>query len=121
MSANVDISQFVRSLNAQAKPRVMEAGRQAVDAAGEHILGQAQKLAPIKSGDLKGSATGEKAQIRGNNITKTIGFSVHYAAAVHERLDLHHDQGQAKFLETALRQNQVRFSQYVVAAMKKAL
>lgn len=32
-----------------------------------------------------------------------IGFNTEYAAAVHERLDLHHDQGQAKYFERAIR------------------
>lgn len=35
-----------------------------------------------------------------------IGFSAHYALAVHEDLDKKHRAGQAKFLEDALMQNQ---------------
>lgn len=33
----------------------------------------------------------------------TVGYSAPYAAAVHERLDVHHPIGQAKYLEQPLR------------------
>ena len=119
MSASCDISQFVKSLGA-LKPKVMDAARTAVNRAGEHILGQAMKLAPVDTGALKASGTALPAEIVGDDVKKVIGFNTEYAAAVHERLDLHHDQGQAKFLETAIRQNQQRFADYVRSEMEKA-
>lgn len=42
-------------------------------------------------------------------------------AAVHERLDQHHEQGQAKFLETAMRTEAPKLVPYVTREMKKAL
>lgn len=46
------------------------------------------------------------ASLGGGTIEMLIGFNADYAAAVHERLDLHHDQGQAKFLEAAIQHAQ---------------
>lgn len=45
------------------------------------------------------------AKLRAEDASVIIGFNTNYAAAVHERLDLHHEPpGQAKFLESALRE-----------------
>lgn len=112
------ISGFLATLTKHNR-KVMEAGRKALDRAGEHILGQAQKLAPVDTGALKASATSEPAKVQGGGFVKVIGFNTDYAAAVHERMDLHHPQGQSKFLETAIRVNQQRLQSYVVEAMKK--
>lgn len=39
---------------------------------------------------------------------RAVAYSVPYAIYVHEDLEAHHDVGQAKFLETAVRQNMDR-------------
>lgn len=121
MSANGDISSFLKGLG-EARKRVLEAGRQAVTRAGAHILGQAQVLAPVETGALKASAVAEPATVNGHTITMVLGFNTDYAAAVHERLDLHHAAPtQAKFLETAMRTNTQKFTTYVQDAMRSAL
>lgn len=38
------------------------------------------------------------------NVVGTVGFATKYAIHVHERMDLHHPKGQAKFLEQPFRQ-----------------
>ena len=52
---------------------------------------------------------------------KTIGFNTNYAAAVHENLEAHHDVGEAKFLENAMRTEAPKVTQFVAAAVKGAL
>jgi hypothetical protein len=54
-----------------------------------------------------------RAMLRGRSIEKTVGFNTNYAAAVHERLDQQHEQGQAKYLETAMRNNAAKFESFV--------
>jgi hypothetical protein len=78
-----------------------------------YVLSQAIELAPIKFGDLKASGYAEDAVWDGSMLFATLGFGVYYAAAVHERLDVHHDQGQAKFVEVPIRQNAPRMAPYV--------
>jgi len=116
-----DVSKFLRGLEGPARQRVQMAGLRAVDQFGEHVIGQAQRLAPVRTGALKSSGTTLPAEISGGGISKTIGFNTDYAAAVHERLDQHHDQGQAKFLESAMRKDAPKLRPFVEKEMRKAL
>lgn len=59
------------------------------------IKAEAQRLAPIDTGDLRGSAVLDTS-VPGE---VTIAFTAPYAAAQHEHIEYHHDQGQAKYLE----------------------
>ena len=120
MSASTDISKFLAGLG-KAKERGRAAARRALDRFGEHVLGDAQQLTPVKTGFLQNSATAEPAQDLGGKLTKEIGFNASYAAPVHERLDVHHAIGQAKFLSTAVERNAPKLADYVVNEVKKAL
>src|SRR5690606_18878876 len=84
MSASADISKFLAGL-AQARERAIEAATEAVDLAGEHIIGDAQQLCPVDTGALQASGTTLPAEVADGKITKVIGFNTSYAAAVHER------------------------------------
>lgn len=117
--ASADVSSLLAGLKA-AEDRTVKAALAAVDKFGLQVLGDAQQLCPVKTGALKASATEEPAELHGSNVTKRIGFNTDYAAAVHERLDLAHTQGQAKFLETAIRNNAPKLAPFVAAAVKKA-
>jgi len=116
-----DVRQFLKGLTKAERQRVIPAGLRAVDQFGEHVLGQAQQITPVKTGALQNSATSEPARMAGDDISKTIGFNTDYAAAVHERLDLAHMQGQAKYLETAMRAHARKLRPFVESEMKKAL
>ena len=120
MSASADISSFLAGLG-EARQRAEAAAVRAVDQFGEHVIGDSQQLCPKKTGALAASGTTEPAELVGGKVTKRIGHTVDYAAAVHERLDLHHDQGQAKFLETAVRRNAPKLAGFVIDQVKKVL
>jgi hypothetical protein len=121
MSASTDVRQFLKGL-AQAEQRSKDAARKALDQFGEHVLGDAQQLTPVDTGALKASGYTEPVTVdAGGEMAKPIGFNTSYAAAVHERLDVHHDQGQAKFLETAIRNNQPKLAPFIADRVKKAL
>jgi hypothetical protein len=111
-----DASKLMAGLG-EAKRRKMEAARRAVDQFGEHVIGDAQQLTPVKTGALKASGTTEPAVESGDSISKAIGFNTDYAAAVHERLESKHDQGEAKFLEKAMNGNAGKFGPFVAAAV----
>lgn len=120
MSASADITQLLEGIR-RGGERAIAAALKAVDQFGQHVLGDAQQLTPVKTGALKASGSTEPAEVRGGVIGKRIGFGVFYAIFVHERLDLHHAQGQAKFLETAIRNNATKFAPFVAAAVAKVL
>lgn len=77
----------------------------------EEIMTAAKKLTPVDTGNLRASGHVLKPEVQGSSITVTLGFGgpagsgegqnkdVGYAVPVHERLDLNHPVGQAKYLE----------------------
>lgn len=72
-------------------------GMEQLEAAAEVILTRAQQLTPVDTGRLRASGYTKR---RGTKVE--IGFKAPYSLYVHERTDLHHTNGQAKFLETAM-------------------
>ena len=120
MSASCDISGFLKGM-ADADGKVPAAAVRAMAQFGEHVLGDAQVLAPVKTGALKASGATEPAELAGANVTKLIGFNTDYAAAVHEVLDAHHPQGQAKYLETAVQNNAPKMNPFIAERLKSAV
>ena len=74
--------------------------------AGLAIQGVAQKRAPLETGNLRGSAYTRRGMFNPNTVE--IGFTAIYAAAVHEDMEATHTVGQAKYLESAVRDNETR-------------
>lgn len=93
--------------------RVTAAAVRAVDVFGEAVLKDAKQLTPVDTGFLVASGTTLPATVNGEQIDKQIGFNADYAAPVHEILTSHHPQGQAKFLETALRNAAPKFGKFI--------
>ena len=116
-----DASDFLKGL-AAARDKVLDAARRATDVFGEQVIGDAQQLTPVLTGALQGSGTTLPAEIDGSDgISKTIGFNTDYAAAVHEVLTNHHPVGQAKFLETAMREGAPKYGPFVGQQLKAEL
>jgi len=123
-----DLKKFMQSLSI-AGDRQIAAARQALDEFGEHVLGDAQQLAPVGGGlyspndpapgTLKASAFTRPAEVSNGKIKKELGFNTVYAEVQHERIDFHHDQGEAKFLENAIRANQPKMVPYIEQRIKQ--
>jgi hypothetical protein len=66
----------------------------------ELVKEEAVRRCPIDTGKLRKSA---RVKMRGNTGSISFGddLEIYYAIYVHERLDLHHPVGEAKFLEKA--------------------
>lgn len=122
MSASLDIEKFVNSLENEYLPAARRAWAKGVYTFGNYVIGQAQIICPIDLGNLAASGTVSDVKEQGGIYTVEIGFNTSYAAAVHERLDLHHESPtQAKYLETPLRASAPKFSGFVIAEIKKEL
>lgn len=116
-----DISKLLAGLAGYGRA-ALDAAVQATDVFGEQVIGDAQELTPVKTGFLQGSGTTEPAELDGTKVTKRIGFNASYAAAVHEVPPdrAHHEVGQWKYLETAVRNDAPKFAPFVAAQVKGA-
>lgn len=117
--AGMEIQNFIDSLEKQYLPRAHAAAVRALERFALFVLGEAQDRCPVKTGFLKASAAAEGPTGEGLDSSMVIGFNAIYAAAVHEVLTNHHSQGEAKFLENALRENAPKLVPYVLAELQK--
>lgn len=99
---SIDLTEFNRTLAALNDTGLREGGLM-IWQVGQGILSAGSGYAPIQWGTLRASGVSDPKDA--GPLHYEIGFNTEYAAAVHERLDLHHDQGQAKYFERAIRED----------------
>jgi hypothetical protein len=115
----VEIQNFLRGLKDAGQKQIAAAVR-GVNVFGQHVIGDAQELAPVLTGALKASGTTQPAELKTGMVTKEIGFNTNYAAAVHERLNVNHSNGQSKFLEAEMKEYTPKFGPFVSKQVKAA-
>lgn len=69
---------------------------------GLRVIRRAIHLTPVDTGRLRSTAYCTPPHVAGEEIYVTVGYGTAYAIFVHERVDLHHAVGEAKFLEKAI-------------------
>ncbi len=116
---SLDLSGFLKGMD-EGRKLQLAAAQRAVDVFAEHVIGDAQQLAPVDTGALQASGTTLPIESEGDSIVKEIGFNTDYAAAVHENMVAHHDIGQPKYLTTALDQNASKLGPFIAAKVKEA-
>jgi hypothetical protein len=119
-SNTTDIRSFLKGLKL-ADARIRRALVSGFDQFGAHCGGDAQDRAPIDKGILRASETELPTESTATGFTKVIGFNTSYAAAVHENLTAHHPQGEAKYLENAMRHNAPKLVPFLAGKVDKAL
>lgn len=84
-----------------ASAALKAAGEIGVEAAGKTWLDASQPLVPVDTGEMKASGKAEKEGplVVAVSYTRTGADGYNVAARQHEDMTLHHDVGQAKFLE----------------------
>lgn len=82
--------------------------------AGLRVQAVAQQRTPVDTGNLKNSAYTRKQ----GELGVTVGFSAAYAIFVHEDVEARHTTGQAKFLESALRDNREAIRQILLRSAR---
>lgn len=119
----VDLRPFMKSIEGGSplRQRISERVTERLEESAAMILGNAQENCPVKTGHLQASANQQPAIVAYNGIRVDIGFNAEYAAAVHERLDLFHPQGQAKFLEHAVKDGTPKVQQNVQDGINELL
>ncbi len=96
-----DMKQFSARLRVLERHTGRAKGRALVDVA-EQVIGGAQQRCPVLTGALQASGTVEESDAAGGEVR--VGFNTDYAAAVHERTEAAHPQGEARFLTNEIRE-----------------
>ncbi len=91
-----------RRIEAQ-KNRFMRATERAVYDQLAKVAARSTELVPVDTGDLRDSirVSVTKASRASSSVRGEISYNTDYAESVHERVEVPHRTGQAKFLETA--------------------
>jgi len=124
-----DFAKFFANARAAVPGKIVPAALQATNQFAQGVIADAKELCPVmdaphgaeEPGELKASGTVQPAEMRGSNVSCVVGFDAPYAAFVHENLDAHHQTGQAKFLEDALKAKAPQYGPFVANAIKAAM
>lgn len=82
-----------------------------------YVKREAQRLTPVDTGRLKKSARiGQRNS--GFETIVHVSFNTHYAVYVHERVDILHRNGQAKFLEDVLRHQKLEIAGVILQSLR---
>lgn len=104
--------------------RVPEAAGNALVEETQIELVEAQRRTPVLTGALRASGHVEGPLQSGNSVQAWVKFggpSVPYALYVHENLEAFHRVGQAKFLESVIREAAPYFASRVAARLQREL
>lgn len=110
----------IRALQKQLESKVMRGAYMGT----QEVLTISMERVPVHYGTLRASGTVEQPRIVGNEVRVVIGYggpSAPYAAIVHERLDVHHNTGQAKYLEQPMLENGSRILDAIRSEVKQGI
>lgn len=75
---------------------------ESLDKVANKVLAESIQLTPVETGTLRRAQKVTNKKVGIDEVSVEVRADTDYAVYVHERLDLHHPHGQAKFLETAV-------------------
>lgn len=87
----------------------------------QDIQRAANPKVPVDTGTLKRAWVVDAPKIQSGTISVDVGYGTAYAIYVHERTDLGHDTGQAKFLEAAIKEESGKFLQKLAKRADKLI
>jgi hypothetical protein len=87
--------------------RIREIIKRNMGAEGTRLMALMKARTPYRNGALKGSGQSQGPDYEGNDIIVVLSFgsdTVHYAIPVHERINVRHRHGRAKFMESVIQE-----------------
>lgn len=114
-----DLKKVQRQLTA-IKKQGRRAANDAMSEEANRILSRSKKLVPVKSGRLRDSGK-VKTDKTGSGVEHEVVFDAPYAFSVHERTDIKHPRGRAKYLEIAAKEQARGLAKRVAAQVSQAL
>ena len=107
--------QFRSTLNFRPAALIVVGGAaEGMQEAAEGVLVRSSQLVPVDSGTLR-----ESGRAVSDGLVAAVTYTADYAVYVHERLDVYHPDGQAKFLENALDSSSVTSAATIAAAIRR--
>lgn len=100
----------------QVSAAVKGEGSEGVRAGLEKLLAASNDRVPVDTGELKGSGSVVVEGLEG-----AVTYSAEHAVVVHENLEAQHPDGQVKFLEAALQEEQDELLAAIAERLKAAL
>lgn len=112
--------------------RAVEAMAGALREIGEEGMLRSKPLVPVKTGNLRSTGVAQPVVREGDKLTETLSYGgtagveaggvyVGYALYVHENLQAHHTNGQAKFLEQPLLEMQAEMPEMLAEGLRARL
>jgi hypothetical protein len=107
---------------AKAKAAVHSGAASGLRDAADDWFDATQRAVPVETGALKrsGNLNVDEATLHAD-ITYGGGLSRDYAGIIHEKLEIHHDNGSAKYLENPTRAAAPRVGPTIAAAIRRKL
>lgn len=105
MSANIrGLREFKRNLNTVVNGLGPVSYKKALIRGLIIIEGESMRRTPVDTGKLRSSAAGNSriTQIKNSGAKGIVFYTANYAIYVHERTELKHTNGEAKFLQNAI-------------------
>ena len=96
---DTELQQFVRSTRDKIRQNMLKEGTR--------LMGLMRARTPYRNGSLKNSGLVQGPDDEGNDIIVVLSFGndqVNYAIPVHERINLRHRHGRAKFMESVVQE-----------------
>jgi len=88
---------------------------------GQHLRSESVKQCPVDTGRLRASATVTPVKEEGDTFYVEVGYGTDYAIYVHERTELRHKVGKAKFLEDPLKENANNYKEWIRSAIRRVI
>lgn len=98
--------------------------KRALTTEAEKVMAKAKRLTPVDTGALRASGHVQPPVVRPGTIEVTLGFggpSASYAVFVHERTELNHTVGQAKYLEQPVNEAARGLADRLAAELRREL
>lgn len=102
---------------ARMKALVREGLAEGLNTSAELVRGRSVARTPLEYGDLRSSQTVVPATP--DELESAVVSDLDYAVPVHENLTAYHDDGQAKFLESAALESRPDVEQIMAAAVRR--
>lgn len=116
-----EVQERLRKMQLRRGTRVGYAAGEALKECAYGIMAESVREVPVDTGRLRQSARVGKVRYAGMDLAIDLGYGTDYALAVHERTDVGHKVGKAKYLSDPINRWRPKITEKVGKAVEIAL